>query len=181
MKEIQFCLNYLVDLNPLKAYKATYKQIPPNHKQRYGKTYEEIIDGFFSNPDINKFLQEERRARAVRLEAKADEVVKHLKDIAGAKVIDAFESITTDEEGKTVCIVKNIEDMPPELQYAIEKIKVSSGGQVEITLSNRLKALELLGKHIGMFEDKISVNGDMTVNNPFKNLSEEELKRMIGE
>ena len=44
-------------------------------------------------------------------------------------------------------------------------------------LHDKIKALELLGRHIGMFNDKIEVRA--TVENPFAGLSTEELRNVI--
>lgn len=45
--------------------------------------------------------------------------------------------------------------------------------------ANKLKALELLGKHLGMFTDKVEHSG--TVNtNPFAGLTTEELRKLAG-
>jgi phage terminase small subunit len=41
-----------------------------------------------------------------------------------------------------------------------------------------LKALELLGRHLGMFKDKVEVTAD--VNNPFEGFTTEELKALIN-
>lgn len=59
---------------------------------------------------------------------------------------------------------------------AIASIKQGANG-VEIKLHDKIKALELLGRHIGMFNDKIEVRA--TVENPFAGLSTEELRNVI--
>lgn len=48
----------------------------------------------------------------------------------------------------------------------------------EVKLYDKIKALELIGKHLGMFTDKVEVKADMNVNNPFANLSTEELRKL---
>ena len=47
-----------------------------------------------------------------------------------------------------------------------------------VKINDKLKALELLGKHLGMWENKLSINGDVKVNNPFENLTEEQLIKL---
>ena len=59
---------------------------------------------------------------------------------------------------------------------AIAGIKQGANG-IEIKLHDKIKALELLGRHIGMFNDKIEVRA--TVENPFAGLSTEELRNVI--
>lgn len=43
--------------------------------------------------------------------------------------------------------------------------------------SDRLKALELIGKHMSMFTDRVEHSGE--INNPFAGLSTEELRKLI--
>lgn len=37
----------------------------------------------------------------------------------------------------------------------------------------------MLGRHLGMFNDKVKIDGEMTVNNPLQGLTTEELKKLI--
>lgn len=48
----------------------------------------------------------------------------------------------------------------------------------EIRASDKIKALELLGRHLGMFTDKLQIEGDIKTVNPFANLSEDELIKL---
>ena len=61
---------------------------------------------------------------------------------------------------------------------AISGIKQGKNG-IELTTYDKVKALELLGRHLGMFKDKVEVSGN--VNNPFEGLSTEQLLRLAGE
>ena len=61
---------------------------------------------------------------------------------------------------------------------AIAVIKKGRDG-FEVKPYDKTRALELLGKHLGMFTDKVEVSGD--VSNPFAGLTTEELKKMISD
>ena len=50
------------------------------------------------------------------------------------------------------------------------------GGLVKV--SDKLKALEMAGKHLGLFTDKLKISGE--VSNPFAGLTTEELRRLAG-
>lgn len=47
-----------------------------------------------------------------------------------------------------------------------------------VSVRDRLKAGELLGKHLGVFEERLNVNMNA---NPFADLTTEELKKLAGE
>lgn len=48
----------------------------------------------------------------------------------------------------------------------------------EVSVRDRLKAGELLGKHLGVFEERLNVNMNT---NPFADLTTDELKKLAGE
>ena len=53
----------------------------------------------------------------------------------------------------------------PEDTAAIQSVKVKTFGEDglerEIKMADKLKALELLGKHLGMFKDKVVLSGSL--------------------
>ena len=72
--------------------------------------------------------------------------------------------------------MKDTKDIPKELIPAIASIKEGKNG-IEISFYSKDKSLELLGRHLGMFNDKIEVSG--SINNPMEGLTTEELKKLI--
>lgn len=52
---------------------------------------------------------------------------------------------------------------------------------LEIKMKDQMKALELVGRHLGMFTDKIEHSGGITANNPFEELTKEQLLKLAGE
>ena len=48
----------------------------------------------------------------------------------------------------------------------------------QIRVTDKIKALELLGKHLGIFTDKLQVKGDIKTINPYKNLTTEDLIKL---
>ena len=57
------------------------------------------------------------------------------------------------------------EDALPEDTAAIQSVKVKTFGEDglerEIKMADKLKALELLGRHLGMFKDKMELSGGL--------------------
>ena len=49
----------------------------------------------------------------------------------------------------------------------------------DVKVSNKLKALDILNKMTGEYIQKLEINGNVKTNDPFKNLTTEELKKII--
>ena len=49
----------------------------------------------------------------------------------------------------------------------------------DVKVSDKLKAVDLLNKMTGEYIQKVEVNGNVKTDDPFKNLTTEELKRII--
>ena len=62
----------------------------------------------------------------------------------------------------------------------ISEISIGKDGQFKFKLYERDNALIQLGKHLGMFKDKVEVTGNMKVNNPYENLTTEQLLKLAG-
>ena len=85
--------------------------------------------------------------RQERTEVTQDQVVKELAAIAFAKATDYAEV----RDGQV--IIKNTTDLSDMMVRAIAGIKEGRNG-VEIKLNDKGKALELLGRHLGLEEEK---------------------------
>ena len=103
-------------------------------------------------PSIKKYIEERMQERQERTEVTQDQVVKELAAIAFAKATDYAEV----RDGQV--IIKNTTDLSDMMVRAIAGIKEGRNG-VEIKLNDKGKALELLGRHLGMFKDRMEVSG----------------------
>ncbi len=54
-------------------------------------------------------------------------------------------------------------------------------GTFKFKLYDKQKALELIGRHLGMFNDKLELQGKVETNNPLQGLTTEELKKLIND
>lgn len=163
-KQKLFADEYLIDLNATRAYKAAYKSVKKDETARTNGSR------MLTNANVSKYIKERMNERSKRTEITQDNVLKELATIAFAKVTD----FVTIENG--VVIVKDTKDIPKDLLPAIASIKEGKNG-IEVSFCNKDKSLELLGRHLGMFNDKIEISG--TVNNPMEGLTTEELKKLI--
>ena len=155
-KQKLFADEYLIDLNATRAYKAAYKSVKKDETARTNGSR------MLTNANVSKYIKERMNERSKRTEITQDNVLKELATIAFAKVTD----FVTIENG--VVIVKDTKDIPKDLLPAIASIKEGKNG-IEVSFYNKDKSLELLGRHLGMFNDKIEVSG--TINNPMEAVS----------
>lgn len=150
-KQQRFVEEYLIDLNATQAaIRAGYSP----------KTAKEIGSETLSKPNIRAHVDEALAERSKRTGINADRVVRELARIAFVNAADVinFDSATLSEnasEDDTAAIASvRVKTIPTDAGEGVER---------EIRMCDKLKALELLGKHLGMFTDKISISGDMGV------------------
>ncbi|MFR1892940.1 terminase small subunit [Hungatella sp.] len=145
-KQKRFIEEYLIDLNATQAaIRAGYS---PDTAKAIGSEN-------LTKPDIRAQIDRAMAERSKRTGVNAERVVQELAKIAfvnAAEVIDP----------KTATVK---EDALPEDTAAIQSVKVKTFGEDglerEIKMADKLKALELLGKHLGMFKDRIELSGGL--------------------
>jgi len=139
-----FADEYLVDLNATRAYKAAYKNC------RKDETAAAAGARLLRNVKVSAYIQERTEERQERTEVTQDRVVRELAAIAFARATDYAEV----EVG---CVrIKNTDELTDEQVRAIAGIKEGANG-IEIKLNDKEKALELLGRHLGMWNDKVDI------------------------
>jgi phage terminase small subunit len=145
-KQKKFADEYLIDLNATQAAaRAGYKD-PNFGRQLLTKT------------NVADYIQKKQALREKRTEITQDKVLKELANIAFANGTD-YAKVVKDGETLAVGIVPT-DNLTDEQKSAVAGIKQTQFG-VEIKLNDKLKALELIGKHLGMFEDKQNNNCDI--------------------
>lgn len=189
-KQKIFCDEYLVDLNATRAYKAAYKNIKKD------ETANAAASRMLRNVKVKDYIDKRIKDREKRTEITQDMVIQELSKIAFAKGTDfakvvekSYMKPILDDQGHKVdeeeVFYKDVEvietdNLTEDQKRAISSIKSTKFG-VSVETYDKVKALELLGKHLGMFTDKVEVNGNMNVNNPFENLTTEQLLKLAGE
>lgn len=173
-KQIRFVDEYLVDLNATQAaIRAGYST----------KTAHVTGTENLGKPRIAEEISRRQKDLQRRTEVTQERVVTELARVAFADATDYARVETRmikKDDGAEVSYqtvtLKNTAELSPEQRAAISGIKQGANG-IEVKLCDKIKALELLGRHIGMFNDKIEVKA--TVDNPFAGLSIEELRNVI--
>lgn len=134
-----FCDEYLIDLNATQAaLRAGYS---PKGAQRAAVRN-------MQNPLVREYLDRRREARIERTQITQDFVLGELMKIATANGTD-FASVG---RGNRVRLTPT-EELPPEKRAAVASVKKGRDG-TEIKTYDKLRALELIGKHLGMFDAK---------------------------
>lgn len=135
-KQNQFCREYLIDLNSTQAaVRAGYSK----------RTATKIGSENLTKPDIQAKLLELITQRSERTDVDADRVLGRLVTIANFDPRRLF-----DEEGNMI----QPHQLPEDVAKVVTGIEYGKFG-VRIKIADRLKALELLGRHLGMFTDRI--------------------------
>lgn len=150
-KQKRFVEEYLIDLNATQAaIRAGYS---PDTAQQMGSEN-------LSKPVIKNAIAKAIAERGRRTGINQDRVIQEIAKLAflnPVDVIDMDEATVKGEANRddTACI-------------ASVKVKVipSEDGNIterEVKTYDKLKALELLGKHLGMFTDKLKMEGNVPV------------------
>lgn len=143
-KQKRFIEEYLIDLNATQAaIRAGYSV----------KTADQQASRMLTNVKVQQAIAEKMAERSRRTGINQDRVLTELAKIAFVNADDVInaEDATTKEEASR-------DDLA-----AIQSIKVKKFGEDgverEIKLADKLKALEMLGRHLGMWNDKLQVSG----------------------
>lgn len=141
-KQKRFCDEYLIDLNATRAYMAAY----PSTKKE--STASVCAAKLLRNAKVKSYLGKRKKARQERTEISQDRVLRELAAIAFTDVTD----IVSYDHGGHVRI-RATDDLEKDKKKIIAGIKEGQWG-TEVKFYDRLRALELLMKHLGMFDQK---------------------------
>jgi phage terminase small subunit len=185
-KQKRFVDEYLIDLNATRAYKAAYPSVKKDEVAASAAVR------LLRNVKVQAYMKERQKKIQERTEVTQDRIILELARIAFSNGSD-FAKVVTKPRKRMVWNdqtqeyeEKEIEEqfvelidtdaLPVDKRAAIAAIKEGKYG-IEVASCDKVKALELIGKHLGMFKDKVEISGQ--VNNPMEGLTTEELKKLI--
>ena len=145
-KQKIFADEYLIDLNATRAYRKAYPSVKKD------ETAAQAGSRMLRNVKVAKYIAERMQARQERTEITQDRVLEELAAIAFARATD-YAEVKDDQ-----VIIKDTAGLSENQIKAIAGIKQGKFG-IEVKLNNKEKALELLGRHLGMFKDRVEVSG----------------------
>lgn len=145
-RQRQFVLEYLIDYNASKAAeRAGFSK----------KSSVRIGHELLQRDDVKGMINESVKAREQRLEITVDMIVKRLWWIANGNVSDLCD-VTVNGMN-----MKDWDQVPAEKTYCVsavnESIGAQGGGSKGFKMHDKNKALELLGRHLGAWNDKIKI------------------------
>lgn len=148
-KQEMFCLEYLVDLNATQAaIRAGYSE----------KTANRIASQLLSKLDIQERISELKSKRNERVEINSDWVLSQLVDIHNLDVVDILDNVGN---------FKPIVDWPKPWRIYLSGFDLTelNVGDTETTVRkikwpDKVKNLELIGKHVDVqaFKEKVDAN-----------------------
>lgn len=138
-KQKRFVQEYLVDLNATAAAKrAGYSE----------KSASRIAVELLNKTQVSAEIQKQQAKRQKRVEITQEKVLEELAAIAFANGADFA---TVNQNG--IVRITPTSELPDEKRKAIASIKEGQYG-TEVKVHDKVKALELLAKHLGMFDSK---------------------------
>lgn len=144
-KQQRFVEEYLIDLN------ATQAAIRSGYS---AKTADVQGSRMLANVKVQQAISEIMANRSKRTGVNQDMVVQELARIAFVKmtdVVNADGEIRPDASDDDLACIESV-------KYKRSDTDTGSSEEREIKIASKLKALELLGKHLGMWNDKLDVN-----------------------
>lgn len=144
-KQQRFVEEYLIDLNATQAaIRAGYS----------AKTADQQGSRMLANVKVQQAISVAMAERSKRTGVNQDRVVLELAKIAFVRMTDVVDSngrIKQDASADDLSCIESIKYKESDNEF---------GGSVEreVKIASKMKALELLGKHLGMWNDKLDVN-----------------------
>ena len=150
-KQKRFVEEYMIDLNgAAAAIRAGYS----------AKSARQIGAENLTKPDLRARIDEAMAERSRRTGINADVVIRELARIGllnAGKVVNFSDATVKDTAAE--------DDLAAIATLKVKTSETDQGTTVEreVKFHDKNKALELLGRHLGMFNDKLQVSGEGTV------------------
>jgi phage terminase small subunit len=169
-KQRAFVREYLIDLNATQAaMRAGYSE-----KTAYASGAENL-----KKPQIASAIESALKIRADRTDITADRVLKELAKIGFADIRKAIKwqgTLVTEEDnpdGGDTLIIKNVvtnnvtlvssDEIDDETAAAISEISQNAAGGIKLKMHDKKAALVDIGRHLGMFTDKVEHTGEVAM------------------
>lgn len=141
-KQELFVEEYLIDLNATNAAKrAGYAE----------KTSYSIGQRLLKHVEVQNAINAAQRRRSIRTEINQDAVIKEIAKIAFG---DPRAVMSWGPGGVKLKDSKEISEDAAALVAEVSETTTESGGSLRLKTNDKLRALELLGKHLGMFKEQ---------------------------
>ncbi|MDI9846738.1 terminase small subunit [Rhodoblastus sp. 17X3] len=173
-KQQEFVRHYLRDLNAAAAYRrAGYAA--------QGNSAEVNAARLLRNAQVAAEIEREMQSRAQHLNIRAEDVLRRLWDIATAdpREIVSVAAVPCPNcwqdapyrdapnpdcrhccgKGKSQVVIVDLDTISPQARALLARVKQTKYG-VEVEFHDQLAALEKVARHLGMFNDKLTLKGE---------------------
>jgi phage terminase small subunit len=193
-KRARFVEEYIVDLNATQAaIRAGYSE-----KTAYSQGQRLLKD-----VEIAAAIAEAQKQRSERTQITADRVLQELGRVGFSNLSDVTDwgvrevAFGFDGDGKKLpaedigeaAMVRyvdapfvkpiNRDDLPPEVRGAVSEVSLGKEG-FKIKMHDKVGALTQIGRHLGMFKDKVAVVGGDETDNPIQITNRDRAKAMAA-
>jgi phage terminase small subunit len=150
IKHQAFVDQYLICMNQTKAYLKVY----PDCSKESARTMASVLMG---KPEIKDAISKLRQERSERCKIEADDVLKELALLGFSDMEDYV------DYGPVGVTLKEMSELAPDMSRAISEVSHNftseGGGSVKFKLHDKRAALVDIGKHLGMFVEKVEHTG----------------------
>jgi phage terminase small subunit len=143
-RQDRFVAEYLIDLDPAAAYRRA------GYEPRSDKAARNAASRLLANVGVQEAIAERRQRQQERLEIKSDDIVRELKRVGFSKM-DQFA-----RWGPDGVVLIDSALLTPDAAACVAEVSqtiTQGGGSIKFKLHSKTAALELLGKHLGLFKD----------------------------
>lgn len=177
-----FCQEYLkLGMNGTQAYLKVYKSCKKEETARVNASR------LLTNANIKEYITELQNEVKEKSVVTIQKIVDELSVIAFgdrteiAKYSEKVKKdpITGDETRYCISEITPTDKLSADAKKMIAGYKKNAVG-INVETYDKMKALELLGKYLGMFKEEApTINNNIV--SPYANLSEEELRKLAGD
>ena len=126
-------------------------------KAGYEPGYAKNAYQVFGREDVKEEIKRRQHQMSTKAGVDADWIVERLKAIADAMVVDVM--VLDDEGLPRVDLTK----ITPQLKRALQGYRVKKDGTIELKVADQLRALDMLARHLGMYQDKMTIEGELSL------------------
>jgi len=165
-RQQSFVQEYLIDLNGEAAYaRAGYKARGASARTNAWR--------LLTNADIQAAIREAQQARIARVNVRADDVLRELMKVAYS---DMRRFSTWGPDGVALKPSGDLDSDSAACVAEVSQTTSESGGSIKFRLHSKVQALELLGRHLALFKDKLEITERK---NELESLTDDELAERI--
>lgn len=165
----RFVDEYLIDLNATQAaIRAGYS----------AKTAQEQSARLLSNVMVQDSVSKavDRRSKETGITQK-----RVLVELARVAFGDIRKVMSWGEDGVTLKESSELSDDDAAIVSEVSETITEKGSNLKLKTHDKLRALEMVGRHLGMFKDKVEVTGEGGGAIKYGNMSDAEMEKRISE